>query len=492
MPLIRFHSQNYKKTTLFIYAFIIFVLANSLISYLPLRFDFSYGRAYTLSNATRKIIKNLDDTVTIKIFASSDLPLALLPIKTDVIDLAKEYAKQGKRKVKVVILDPKKDQKAQVEAKTIGIPELQFSQIEKDKYAVSASFFGIAILYADKKEIIPQATNVEGLEYDITSSIYKMLQKKPIKIALTGFETKGTSQNDDFYTIKTILSRSYEFDYLDSQAKTPQKIDKDTKTIIVLAPNDTPVSDGVINLIKDYISHDGHVIFMIDGLSVSDSLTVGAAQHNLFNFLKSYGIILNKDLVLSKTAEIANFTRGTIGFFTPYPYWIKTANIVDKGAAFSAISTLTFPWASSVKTTKIKGVETKVLVKSEKNSWTATAPLSLLPDSISAPDPKKFKEQLLVVESGKEKQGRLMVISSSRFVKEPYLAQGRGNVAFFTNIVNDYASEGALSGIRSRTLTVYPLKDVSDTTKDVVKYTTIFLLPALMALYGANRFLKRR
>ncbi|MDO8610481.1 MAG: hypothetical protein Q7R95_08085, partial [bacterium] len=48
----------------------IFIGINVLLSFFPLRFDYSYGQAYTLSNSTKNILKKLDNNITIKFYAS--------------------------------------------------------------------------------------------------------------------------------------------------------------------------------------------------------------------------------------------------------------------------------------------------------------------------------------------------------------------------------------------------------------------------------------
>lgn len=486
--LLRFNQ--FEKTTIFAVAISIFVVSNFLISYIPLRLDFSYGKAYTLSKQTRKILSNLDDVVTIKLFISSNLPLALLPLKTDVVDLAKEFERGGKGKVKLVVADPKKNEKAANEARSSGVPELQFSQIEQDKYAVSASYFGIVVSYADKSQVIPQATNLESLEYDIVSSIYKMTQKETVKIGLAGIEAYVPPQRDQFYTLKTALARTFELDYID--ASLSASFDKTLKVIVVVNGDNSSFSDIFVKKIADFVNKGGRAIFMIDGVFVGDDLTTHSARHNLFKLLDSYGLTLNRNLVLSTVAEVANFTSGTAGFFTPYPYWLRTAQFSGKSAAFANIAALSFPWVSSVATTKKPGITADVLVTSEQTSWVSGDNVSLLPDAITVPNKANFKKQPLIVEAKKKQGGQIMLIASSRFVREPFLAEGRGNIGFLINVVNGYASGGALSGIRSRTVAIFPLKDIASSSRDIIKFGATLTLPVLLAFYGAARLVRRR
>jgi len=470
--------EGLQKTSIYIISLAIFFVFNFLISYFPYRLDFSAGKAYTLSASTKKIISKLDDIVNIKVFISSDLPLRLLSLKTNVVDLVNEYKKQGRGKIVVKNLDPKKDEKALNEAKELGIPELQFSQIERDKYAVSATYFGIAIQYGDKKEIIAQATNLESLEYDITSLVYKMTRKEAIKIGVLGTE-------DELYIAKKILQQQFELNFL-------TKINSSLNALLVVDDNKKQYSTDEAEMIKNYIDNKGKVIFMVDGVYVGEGLTNQSATHNLFSIFESYGVKLNTNLVLSSSAELASFTTDTISFFTLYPFWVKTTNFSRKSAEFSNIGSLTFPWVSSVDINKKDGVETRALVKSEKNSWEQRDNFVLMPNNIPSPSQNELKRFNLMVEAKIKNGGQFTLIASSRFIKEQFLGRNQTNMLFLLNLINNYASQGALSGIRSRALFIAPIQEVPENTKDLIKYLNILLLPGLMAVVGTIRLLKRK
>lgn len=480
-----FNLKGLQKTSIYFISLAIFIVFNFLISYLPYRLDFSTGKSHTLSASTKKIINKLDDILNIKVFISSDLPLRLLPLKTDVVDLVNEYKKQGRGKIIVKNFDPKKDEKAHNEAKELGIPELQFSQIEKDKYAVSATYFGMAIQYGDKREIIPQATNLKSLEYDITSSIYKMTRKEAIKIGLLGVEESFNPQSDEFYTAKKILQQQFEL-------KFSPEIDASFKTVLVFDDNKKQYSTDEAEMIKNYIDNKGKVIFMVDGVYVNERLTTEPVTHNLFSVFESYGLKLNKNLILSGSAEMASFTTGMVSFFTPYPFWVKTGNFPKKSSEFSNIGSLTFPWVSSININKRGDVKTTALVKSEKNSWEQKDNFVLMPNNIPSPASNELKQFNLIVEAKTKSGGQFVIIPSSRFIKEQFLARGQANIAFLLNLINNYASQGALAGIRSRAVFIAPLQDVPENVKDLIKYLNILLFPGLFSIFGAVRLTRRK
>ena len=121
-----------EKPSVFALSVIVFVALNILIRQVPIRYDASQNSAYTLSQSSKKIIKSLDDIVTIKFFVSSDVPTRLLPLKTDVVDFLKEYERYN-GKIVVKIMDPKVDKEAMSDAEDYGIPPLQFSEIAAER-----------------------------------------------------------------------------------------------------------------------------------------------------------------------------------------------------------------------------------------------------------------------------------------------------------------------------------------------------------------------
>lgn len=481
-----FNLRQLKISVIGILAFGVFIIFNFIVSTISfIRYDFSFGKAYTLSSSTKKILKNLDDLVTIKFYVSSDLPTRLLPLRNETIDLLNEFKKTNKSRVNVKILDPKKDQKALSEARESGIPELQFSQLERDKYAVTTSYFGIVISYGDKKEILPQVTEIENLEYNLTASIYKLTKKEIVKIGILGYQDNLSSkESNSLSKFTSVIRQQYDLDSIDVSTKSAIKdIDPAYKTILIFADNGKEYDEQELKAIKSYLNNKGKAIFFVDGVWVKDDLTTEPAKHNLFSLFSDYGIKLNTNLVLSTSAELVNFGNNLVSFLSPYPFWVRTNVFNDKNSSyFSNIYQLTFPWVSS-----LEGGEP--LVKTTKQSWEQKENYILNPQFIPSPDQKDLKEFIITAQS---KDKKIVVISSSRFLFDQFQSRTSGNIEFIINIINDYASDGALAGIRRRSVSFYPLPDLPENIKDIFKYGNIFVPSLMFGLFGMIRLLKRR
>ncbi len=469
---------------------ILFFVFNWLFSFLPLKLDFSAGKVYTVSSSTKKILKNLDKPVEIKFFVSSDLPSRLQPLKRDILDFLNEYQRVANGKVNLVVLDPAKDNKAKEEAQKEGLPQLQFSQLEQNKYALANVYLGVILSYKDKKEIIPQVADVESLEYNLTANIYKLSKKELPKIAVFGQEQVFFEQNDPLFSFKRVAEQQFNLEFIDD------KFDKSFAALLIFDNNKKSYSQEEIDKIQKYFDEGGKMIFFVDGVWVTESLLTQSANHNLFSFLEKNGIRLNKNLILSTSAELVNFGNQTVQFLIAYPFWLKTNVFNNNQPFFSNINQLTFPWVSSIDLIDQKGLTETPLVWSIKRSWqqreaTGSAGFSLDPQSILEPSDKDFKQFVLAAKITNNKKGEIVVIASSRFILEKFLGKGADNIDFVINILNELASGGMLTGIRQRAVTFYPLPDLSEGQKDLFKYANIFLFPSLLGIFAIVKLLKK-
>ena len=488
-----FNIQGKEGQIIFTVVVVLFLLVNYLISGISLRYDASSGKAYTLSESTKKILHNLDDLVNVKFFVSSDLPAKLVPLKTDVTDTLAEFKKEGKNKVALKIVDPKKDENTGKEARESGIPELQFSQLEQDKYAVTTAYFGIFLSYGGRNEIIPQVTDFENLEYNLTSSIYKLVKKDLPKVGIIGEIPSANPSEDSLASFKKILGQQFSLENIDISSESIVKtIDQSYQTVFVFDNNQKEYSSQELKLLREYLNKKGKIIVFADGVWTSEQLETTPAKHNLFSLLQEYGIIIEKNLILSTSSELVNFGGGQVSLLVPYPFWFKTNNFNPQVSYFSNVNQLTFPWGSSIKLEKKTDIETKELVKTTNRSWQQKDNFMLNPQAIEPPGDKDLGEFLVAAESSKKNSGQIVVISSSRFVLERYLGAGSDNLELVLNFVSNLASGGALSGIRSRAVSFYPLPDLQNTQKDAFKYINILLLPVLFSIWGAFRLIRRR
>lgn len=486
------HLEKMQKPLLFSIAIVAFILLNIILAPVALRLDLSKGKAYTLSPSTKKIIKNLDKNVQITFFVTSDLPTKLLPLKTEVTDLLKEYEKQG-NKIQVKIVDPKQDANALKQAQEARIPEVQFSQLDQDKYAVSTSYFGIEVKKDTTREVIPQVTDVESLEYNLTAAIYKLTRKTIPKIGIIGSSPVLDPRQDPIGAIRSVLEKQFILEPITIATEGGKtSIDSSYAALLVFEDQTKQYDSFQLNVIKSYIDNKGKALFFTDGVWVDEGLNAQPSQSNLLPLLSAFGITVQKNLVLSTSAELVNFGNDLVNIYTPYPFWLKTNMFNARLSYFGNVAQLTFPWVSEIVLQETNEYKPQFLVKTTPQSWIQKDTFILNPQQIPQPQQSDAKEFVIAAQSIKPDGGQVVVFSSSRFILSQFLSRSSGNLALVLNILNDIASGGALSGINQRAIGIYPLPPLDQSVQNVFKYANIILLPALFVVYGVIRLWRRK
>lgn len=463
--------------------------ANLFITQIPWKLDLSRGQAYTLSAPSKKILSSIKDPAEIILFANSDLPSKFLPTKTEVSDLLSEY-KNSSSKITVKTVDPKSDEASRKLAGEYGIPELQFSSVENDQFAVSSGYFGIGVKIKDQKQSIP-TIDTQTLEYTISSMLYKATSTNQKKVALAGgapdlslLGQQGSGESME--TLRQILSSQSPVEQVDLA-----KLDSTYRPLVLLDTQGSPISDESLAGVKSYLAGGGAAILMTDGVAVSNDLVGSSASATLKPLMDEYGIGINRDLVLSAQSEIVNFgANQSQQYVTQYPYWVRT-NMFNPDAPYAAnISSLTFPWTSSLSLVKKSDVRQVELVRSTAQSWKVTDVADVKPNNVK--NPANPGTQLLIAHAKNTKtKGEIIVIPSSRFVQDRYLGRS-SNLDFVINLVNDFSSDGALSGIRARATQSLPMPALVNAQKDMFKWGNILLLPLLCVGYGFMRLRMRK
>ncbi len=267
---------------------------------------------------------------------------------------------------------------------------------------------------------------------------------------------------------------------------------QDFKTLMVFDKDAGDYSDAEIAQIKEYIAKKGNAIFFVDGIEIDPrQLTATGQQSKLVQLIKEYGIEVQPNLVLSSNSELINAGNQTFTVYLPYPLWITTNNVNEEVSYVSNVNQLSYLWSSSLNLKTINNTTVKEVVSSTPQSWVQSNNFVLGPQQIAQPTEDQFKESIVTAESRNDKRGNVMVISSSRFINDEFQSRNSNNLEFVLNILNDYASDGALSGIRQRQVDVYPLPNIPQQMQQVFKYGNILLLPGIFAMYGAYRLMRR-
>ncbi len=135
------------------------------------RWDITEGKQYTLSKATKDILRNLEDPVTVKAYFSEDLPANVAKTERDFREMLIEYSNLSKGYVDYEFVNPNEDPTVEQEAVQNGIAPVMINVREKDQVKQQKAFLGAIIKLGEQQEVIPFVQPGGAMEYSLTTSI---------------------------------------------------------------------------------------------------------------------------------------------------------------------------------------------------------------------------------------------------------------------------------------------------------------------------------
>lgn len=471
------------------------------------RADLTQNKVYSISDASKRAVGELEDIVNIKAYFSGKLPSQLLTLRQEVEDTLGEYVAYSGGKIRLEIIDPDTDDKLKQELQFKGIPELTFEVVEKDKRELVKGYLGLVISFGDKVETIPALKqDTRNLEYQLTTKIKKVVSAETPTVAF--LTSQGAADMEkDLSAVKESLSELYAIKEIKLEEKDP-KIDEEIDTLIIVGPKEK-FNEDQLKAINSFFSRGKSLIALYDGVKIGDGLNASANESGLDTLLAKYGITVNKDLVADSQSGMASFSQGFFSFSTPYPFWPKiTGTGFDQEySAVSSLENVVLPWASTLTLDDAKFGNAKVskLLNSGTRSWTQSGQFSIMPNQPLTPS-SELKERLLAVavlgelDNPYPKGGdsnkfpaKLIVVGDSDFAFNGFVANNPDNLNLMLNLVDSVSLDSDLIEIRSKDVSSRPLdEDLNDAKRMSLRYFNVFGITAIVIAFGVARYFMRR
>lgn len=480
----------------------ILIVVNFLSYQLFYRWDLTQNKDYSISSVSKETVRNLDDIVNIKIYFSDNLPKQYITLKQEVNDILEEYQSYADKNIKIEYINPDSLENTEMEMYRLGIPALQFNVLEKDKYESIRGYLGMIIEYGGKKEVIPVVESTENLEYQASLAIKKVISDE---IATIGFvSSNGTVSTDEEITFAyRKIQELYNTQKVDlsSESEIPSSIN----TLVIIGPEEE-FSEEQLKKIDEFFMRGGSILIAADGIKVEEGLVPTPNNIGLNSLLDKYGLSLNQDLVLDRSAGMASFTSGYMTFNVQYPLWPKVlkSGFCEDNASVAKLESVIMPWASSINVNEAnidEGNNISYLIKSSNNSWLQTENYNLDPQQDFNIGTNRGSKNLAVSIFGKfnsaygegsTDSGRLVLIGDSDFIYDGFVRQSPDNLTLFQNLVDILSFDEDLINIRSKGVTDRPIKDLDDSEKALIRYLNVFGITLLVILFGMVRYYLRK
>ena len=186
-------EKTYPKYIKFLLYLFVVILINGVGMTLFFRIDLTKNRIYSLSKASKKVVSNLSEPLTINIFFTKNLPAPHNNTERYLHDLLEEYAVNANQYFNYRFYDvnPEADSiKEESEnnrelANNYGIRPVQIQVFEEDEVKFKNAYMGLVLIHGDMIERIPTITTINGLEYKLTTAIQKLNNKVSAFLSLS-------------------------------------------------------------------------------------------------------------------------------------------------------------------------------------------------------------------------------------------------------------------------------------------------------------------
>ena len=458
------------------------------------RIDLTPGRAFTLAPATRKLLRTLPDLVTIKLFVSSALPKEIESTRRDVDDLLRDYRAAGHGKVKLVIQDPSADSAAMREARSTGIPPVQFNVLGQGELQVKEGYLGLAVRYADGVKTIPFIQQTSDLEYRLTSDIRALTHPEHSTVAFGEInDAAATRGRRSFEALREQLGATHT---VGAFALTDSVIAPDVKVIAVAGTPDSLTAAQLARL-RAFLDRGGSLLVMASGMALSDRGPFALSRRVGWNeLLKPYGVAIASDMVYDLASNTQVGIPAQFGqVLVPYPFWLRALG-TGRSPVNADLGSVMLPWASQIDTVKASASVTPLLVTSRAGGVQQTTafiePGSQLSRDSLRPRVVAALATLPATTSGAAPRGRVVVVGSADFASDHYARNSPTNIVLVQNAIDWLAQDEGLIAIRSKDRAPPPLVFSSSVARGAAKYGNLAGVPLLLMAAGIARLLGRR
>lgn len=528
-------------------------LANAIVSqFSRLRIDMTENQLYTLSEASKDVVRDFDQPVQVKAFISANMPPPMHTLRRRVRDMLTEYRAASGGNLQFDIYSPgsedltdKRQKEIEQDAESYGCEKVGLRSGGEDRLSVRTVFKCIAFVRGggQNQEVIKDLSTGRdpaqaNFEYEFTKALMNLQNREPRKVAFVqGFG--GLADRRGF--IRQIRGR---FDELFDGLIQPTSVD--------LSSEDASIPDDVSSLvILNPTQKFGRAAkfkidqFVQNGGSVGwyQSATGNVQQNrqrrrrrpkgqrqpletDLPDLFENYGLKFRKDLVLDREN----------GMMAVVPYEGKralarhpatfTTSQIDQSLPFTKnFGTLAFPAPSSVQITAAatddENIETFQVVQTEESAARrpeAVTDLSIgnlrepaeneengpftIVGALQGDVPSFFADKeppegMSMDESDGQTatSGRVLLVGSGDlFQPSPNIGYNRrmtglGQRFFFASL-EWLAQDSALAKIRGKTLPRL-INEVQRSKKRWIQFVNIAGVPAVFALLGVLMMVRR-
>jgi gliding-associated putative ABC transporter substrate-binding component GldG len=465
----------------------IVIIVNILSENYSLRLDFTEGREYTLSKATRDIIKNLDKPVTVTAYFSKDLPPNIGNVSDNLKDMLIEYGNRSKGMVVYKFVNPNEKEELEQEAMKNGIQPVMINVREKDQVKQQKAYIGAVVSIGEEKETIPFFQPGAAMEYALSTAIKKLsVVDKPAIAIIQGHGEPAINEMAQVYSELSVLYSVEPFMMTDT-TEIPERF----KAIAIIRPTDTI---NPVHLLKldHFLGRGGNLFLAINRVEGDFSTATGRAiSTGLEEWLMQKGVTISDNFVIDASCGAVTVQQQQSNFVMTsqisFPYFPVISKFADNPVT-RGLESIVLQFASPITFAGDTTRRFTPLAFSSAQSGTARAPLYF--DVQRQWNDNDFPMSGIVVAGVLEGKlsgtvdSKIVLVSDGDFAVN---GSQRGNqlpqdnVSLMVNSVDWLSDDTGLIELRTKEVTSRPVMEMPDGKRAFLKWFN-FLLPIVLII----------
>ncbi len=477
----------------------IIILLNILSDSFFFRLDFTADKRYTLSDATKNILKEVKEPITVKAYFSENLPPDVAKTKRDFKELLVEYASRSRGKVVYTFINPNEKEELEQQAAKSGVQPVMINVRDKDQMKQQKAYLGAVIQMGEKTEVIPFMQPGAAMEYALSSSIKKLsVADKPGVGILQGNGEPSLQAMQQAQNALSVLYNVQEVKLTDTT-----QISDNIKTLAIVDPKDT-FPESQLQKLDDFLAKGKNIFIAYNHENADLSKATGSSRHTgLEDWLAKKKILIDDQFIVDATCGTINVRQqqGQFQFNSQiqFPYF-PLINKFEEHPITKGLEQVVLRFPSPLRYTGDSSIKFTPFLKSSAKCGLQQAPMYFnIQKQWTQVDFPMQSISIGASISGKisgSNNSKMVVIANGDFAVngEGQAAQqvNPDNINLFVNSIDYLSDESGLIELRTKGVTSRPLDTIEDGSKICYKYLN-FLLPILAIIaYGFIRMQMKR
>ncbi|RDB04602.1 gliding motility-associated ABC transporter substrate-binding protein GldG [Runella aurantiaca] len=377
---------------------------NVLASFVFFRWDLTEEKRYSISDATKRLLQNLDGQVVVKVYLTGDFPAGFERLERAIQETLESFSDYAGANIAYRFIEPN-DPKLQEELTQKGLIPTNLFANEDGKRTERLVFPGAMLVYEGKEYPVqllkgnqsasPEERlnqSYEGVEFELASAIRRLTLKEHKRIGILVGHTKVPPPR--FSDLLATLQQNYDL-YFDVQ--NPDSWEKGD--LLIIPKPDLPFTEDEKYRLDQFVMRGGKLVLFADGARVdSVSLEGTFAQPsalNLDDLLFKYGCRINQNLIKDLSCALLPLNVGNMGDkpqIKPMPWrFFPLINNFGKHPIVRNLDAVYTRFASSIDTVDAPGiVKTPLLLTSQYTKLLKAPALVAYNEARQQPDPREY------------------------------------------------------------------------------------------------------